>query len=127
MCPADADATLAQLERLIHDEDFAAVTTAIQRVRRIVPPGTSPSYDPAHLVEPAEIALHNALAATDMSTKDLATFVNAASGLPIEEFFDAVLVMAEDQQVRNARLGLLASIAAAAEEMLDWGSLKPAG
>jgi glycyl-tRNA synthetase len=55
----------------------------------------------------------------------LAEFVDAAAALvgPINAFFDAVLVMAEDPAVRAARLGLLASIRDLAAPILDWDAL----
>jgi glycyl-tRNA synthetase beta subunit len=42
----------------------------------------------------------------------------------ITEFFDNVLVMAEDQAVRENRLGLLQSIAALADGTLDFTRLE---
>ena len=55
----------------------------------------------------------------------LAEFVAAAEGLvaPINTFFDEVLVMAEDPEVRAARLGLLATIRDLAAPVLDWTQL----
>ena len=56
---------------------------------------------------------------------DLSEFAEVAGVLtdPINIFFDAVLVMAEDEALRAARLGLLATVAALAEPVLDWQAL----
>ena len=55
----------------------------------------------------------------------LADFVASASALtaPINTFFDDILVMAEDPEVRQARLGLLATIRDLAAPTLDWQAL----
>jgi glycyl-tRNA synthetase len=127
--PAVAEETLAELAKLADDEDFAGLVQAIQRVGRIVPPGTPGDYDAAVLQEPAELALHEA--AIELRAKlagqprSLAAFVAAAAPLvaPIDTFFDRVLVMAPDPDVRTARLGLLASIAGVADGVLDWSRL----
>ncbi|NUU21306.1 MAG: glycine--tRNA ligase subunit beta, partial [Streptomycetaceae bacterium] len=123
--PAVADRTLAELTALAGDPDFAALVAALQRVRRIVPLGTVGEYDPQALAEPAEVALHKALADVPGDVTGLAAFVAAASGLtaPINTFFDEVLVMAEDEDVRRARLGLLAAIRDLAAPVLDWQEL----
>jgi len=127
--PADADAALAELERLGDDADFAALAAALQRVRRIVPAGTEPGYDPARLVEPAEIALHETVDKVAVQfgadTTGLAEFVGLAGPLtgPVNAFFDDVLVMAEDLELRKARLGLLATINSLADGVLDWRAL----
>ncbi|HEX2130866.1 MAG TPA: glycine--tRNA ligase [Actinophytocola sp.] len=127
--PATAAETLAELESRQGDEEFAALAAALQRVRRIVPADTEASYDPTRLTEPAEVTLHQTLTKVTESlgtgTDDLAEFVAAASALtaPINTFFDDILVMAEDQDVRRARLGLLAAIRDLAAPTLDWQAL----
>jgi glycyl-tRNA synthetase len=126
--PARADETLAELVRRSGDPAFNDLVTALQRVRRIVPPETTASYDPAALQEPEELALHEEVAKVREALGDtptLAEFVDAASTLvgPINAFFDAVLVMADDPAVRAARLGLLASIRDLAAPVLNWDAL----
>jgi glycyl-tRNA synthetase len=127
--PAVADETLAELAHRAGDPVFADLAAALQRVRRIVPDGTDPGYDPANLTTPADTALRTAYEAFAKAGADagtgLAGFVTAATPLvgPINQFFDDVLVMAEDPAVRTARLGLLAAIRAAATPVLDWTAL----
>lgn len=124
--PATADATLAEIERRVGDAEFAGLVTALQRVRRIVPPDTEPTYDPARLVEPAESALHQALITVRESLGGgphlLEDFIAPAATLtePINTFFDEILVMADDPALRQTRLGLLASIRDLAAPVLDW-------
>jgi len=123
--PARADEALAELTALAGDEAFAGLVAALQRVRRIVPPGTAGEYDPRALVEPAEVALHEALAGVPRGVGGLAAFAAAAGALtgPVDAFFDEVLVMAEDPAIRAARLGLLAAIRDLAAPVLDWQAL----
>jgi glycyl-tRNA synthetase len=126
--PAVADAALADLETLVDDDDFARLTTALQRSRRLVPAGTVAEYDAALLVEPAETELRTAVdvvAPGVESATTVADFAAAAAPLtdPINTFFDNVLVMAEDPGVRAARLGLLARINGLADGRLDWAAL----
>ncbi|GAA1283481.1 glycine--tRNA ligase [Saccharothrix xinjiangensis] len=123
--PAVADATLAELTGLAGDPDFAALVAALQRVRRIVPADTVGEYDPRRLAEPAEVALHEALGEVPAGVTGLAAFAAAATVLtaPVNTFFDDVLVMAEDPDVRRARLGLLAAIRDLAAPVLDWQAL----
>jgi glycyl-tRNA synthetase len=129
IAPAVAYETLAEVGRRAADADFADLVTALQRVRRIVPPDTTASYDPARLREPAETTLHHSLAkvreTVGSTPRSLADFVAAAAVLtgPINTFFDDVLVMAEDPDVRATRLGLLASIRDLAAPVLDWQAL----
>ncbi|WP_184814656.1 glycine--tRNA ligase [Actinophytocola algeriensis] len=125
--PASAESTLREIEQRVGDAEFAALVAALQRVRRIVPADTTASYDPAKLTEPAEVALHQELvtASDAMAAPALADFVLAATPLtgPINTFFDDILVMAEDSDVRAARLGLLATIRDLAAPVLDWQAL----
>ena len=128
--PATAVMALRQLVRLLGTDDFAGVVAAMQRVRRIVPSGTPSGYDAGILVEPAERALHEAVikATSELSGnagRDLATFVLVAGSLvgPIETFFEKVLVMAEDRELRAARMGLLARIGELADRVLDFSAL----
>jgi glycyl-tRNA synthetase len=125
--PAAAESTLREIEQHVGDKDFAALVAALQRVRRIVPANTEPSYDPAKLTEPAEIALNKTLVEVKKALRNtsLADFVLTATPLttPINTFFDDILVMAEDKEIRASRLGLLATIRDLAAPVLDWQAL----
>jgi glycyl-tRNA synthetase len=129
--PAVADQTLAELAKLAERPEFADLAQALQRVRRIVPPGTAPDYRPERLTEPAEVGLHRALgsvrAALGPGRPSLAEFAERAAPLagPVNAFFDDILVMADDPGLRESRLGLLASIRDLAAPVLDWAALGP--
>jgi glycyl-tRNA synthetase len=125
--PAAAESTLREIEQRVGDRHFADLVAALQRVRRIVPADTEATYDPARLTEPAEAALHQTLTKvkSDLQNTTLADFVLAATPLtaPINTFFDDILVMAEDKDLKAARLGLLATIRDLAAPVLDWQAL----
>ena len=129
--PAVADQTLAELAKLADRPEFADLAAALQRVRRIVPPGTAPDYRPERLTEPAEADLARTLegvrAALGPGRPSLAEFAQKAAPLagPINAFFDTILVMTDDTGLREARLGLLASIEDLAAPVLDWAALGP--
>ncbi|WP_084643070.1 glycine--tRNA ligase [Actinoalloteichus hymeniacidonis] len=127
--PVTADVTLAEIKKRTGDPTFVELAAALQRVRRIVPDDVVAGYDAAKITEPAEVALRTAweqVAATlGGTTPDLAGFASAAQPIvaPIGAFFDDVMVMTDDAEVRAARLGLLASIRDAAAPVLDWRAL----
>jgi glycyl-tRNA synthetase len=128
--PSVAGNLLTQLAEVTANPDFVAVAEAIQRARRIVPPGTAAGYDAGTLKEPAEIALHEAVTAVraalvPIAEPDLFHFTAAAGRLvePIATFFDEVFVMADDPALRTARLGLLATVRDLGAGLLDWNVL----
>ena len=130
--PAAADEALAELGRRTGRPEFAELVAALQRVRRIVPADAVIGAHAELLTEPAERALAEALAKVTGSlagSRSLAVFADVAMELvgPVNEFFDGVLVMADDPNVRAARLGLLAGVRDLAEPVLDWAALPRTG
>ncbi|MEU4395347.1 glycine--tRNA ligase [Kribbella sp. NPDC023855] len=123
--PATADETLAELQRQVASEGFAELVAVLQRARRIVPADVVAEYDPSKLTEPAELVLHEAVQKVGTAPTALGEFVTATEVLvePITNFFEEILVMAEDPEVRAARLGLLATIRDLAAPVLDWQAL----
>jgi glycyl-tRNA synthetase len=124
--PAFADSTLAELEHRSGEAGFADVVAALQRVRRIVPVDVAAGYDASLLTSPAEIALVGAVEKAELAVRrPLGEFVDVAATLvdPVTTFFEDVLVMADDPVLRAARLGLLATVRDAADQVLDWQAL----
>jgi glycyl-tRNA synthetase len=108
---------------------FVRLTEAMQRVRRILPADAAASYSPALFTEPAEAVLHQALTRvlSELGDRrvDLGEFVDLAADLvgPVDGFFEAVLVMADDPKVRANRLGLLATVRELGTGVLAWEEL----
>jgi glycyl-tRNA synthetase beta chain len=90
-----------------------------------------PALVSARLVEPAERALADALEAisaavdNDFTVGRYAESLTALAALrtPVDAFFEAVMVMAEDPALRNNRLALLASLHARMNRVADLSRL----
>ncbi|HET7745729.1 MAG TPA: glycine--tRNA ligase subunit beta, partial [Vicinamibacteria bacterium] len=110
--PREALARLQALHRvrLEATADFEALAVAFKRARNILAGAPPPEVDPGLLQEPAERALHEAVARLQGTNGSYESRLRALAGLrgPVDRFFDDVLVMAEDPRVRANRLGLLA-------------------
>lgn len=125
--PAFAAARLKELEALIREQQFQTVAAALQRVSRILPAGTNPTDEFGLLTTPSEQRLIEVVGALSTKNSDtLSSWVEQADGLPeaVDAFFEEVLVMDPDPEVRAQRLGLLASIAHVAQQHLDWAALQ---
>ncbi len=119
--PGVADTQALALEAHRRDEAFRSLVEGIVRISRILPPGTGPGYDPARLSEPAETTLHQVVDGFRPAV-GVADFVDRGGELiaPIRDFFSEILVMADDEEVRAARLGLLSRTLSLAPPGLDW-------
>ncbi len=127
--PWAAYETLRALPGYASDPGFRALVTAVQRVARILPPGTVPRIEPELLGEPAERALIDAVEKVAAAgARELAGFAEHGQQLvePINTFFDDILVMTDDATVREARLGLLAAVLELAPSTIDWQALDSA-
>jgi glycyl-tRNA synthetase len=128
--PSHAELAAREVGGLIDDPVFQAVSAAMLRVRRIVPPGTSPGYDPGRFQTAAERELHEVLGgvagelAQDGQTVARFTTIAARLAGPIDRFFDGVLVMVDDPELRANRLGLLATVQQLGAGLLDWDELE---
>jgi len=135
-CPDLLDAfdrALALRNTRTGDPDFDLVVIAAERTANIVrgPKAEEElALDAEALTEPEEKALHEAYTAAaatlaralaDDDGRDYAAAWQALAELrgPIDSFFDAVLVMAEDDAVRRNRLALLAAVDDLFLRMLD--------
>ena len=87
--------------------------------------------DVSELREPAEIALFEALQATSRSAKplfdsgDFSGYLKSFASLkgPVDSFFDAVMVMADDKKLRENRLALLTDMRKAMNRFSDISKL----
>jgi glycyl-tRNA synthetase beta chain len=119
--PLEARRKLEALSRMSGSEALIGVATLLKRVKNIskgIPAPTSLADLDGALSEPAERALLSSLGTNAKSIQDAASrgdyreaFGSIASLQPaVATFFDEVLVMAEDERVRTARLRLVASL-----------------
>jgi len=111
--------------RWLEREDWGPLLDAYARCVRITRgEPTVHAVDPALLGEPAAMALYEAYrreapAVAQAGTVDALMEALVRLEPAITNFFDQVLVMAEDTAVRNARLGLLQAIGSLPEGIVD--------
>ena len=110
----DPGACLARLQALHQvraeaPEDFEHLAVAFKRARNILGDAPPASVEPALLSEPAERELHQAVSGFGATNGRLDARLRSLARLriPVDRFFDDVLVMAEDPKVRANRLALL--------------------
>jgi glycyl-tRNA synthetase beta chain len=111
--------------------DFAELAVTFKRVGNIVKGDITASIDTSLFQEAAESALAadvrnvtiNVAAAIEI--RDYVTALTEIATLrgPVDTFFDKVMVMAEDEKVKNNRLALLSSISCLFTGIADFGKL----
>jgi len=117
--PVDCRQRLDALARISAEESFTLLAGSFKRVKNIIKDNRQTAIDPALLQEPAERALHEKFlqvsgeAAPLMQAKQYDQALQLILGMKeaIDDFFDKVMVMAEDEAVRANRLALLTAIA----------------
>ena len=133
--PAQAAEAVAELTEWVAREDWSTILPAYSRCVRITRSAVSgqPSVVSADLFEvDAEGQLFEALKTTEetmsLSTphSPLSAFLTAFVPIipAIDKFFEDVMVMVEDEQVKNNRLALLQRIAALTEGIADLSKLE---
>ncbi len=129
--PAAAARAVKQLQAWVERDDWSTILPGYARCVRIIrsAPGAAvpSSVNPDLLVEAEEKELYDAIqenVETQPSTVD--GFLNIVVKLipSINAFFDKVLVMAEDEKVRQNRLALVGQIAGLSKGMADLSKLE---
>ncbi len=117
--PLEALRKLEALSQMSGSESLRGVATLLKRVKNISKGVPSPTaLDTTLLAEPAERALVSALQAGESNIRAAASrgdYRDAFTGIaalqaPVAKFFDDVLVMADDERLRAARLGLVSAL-----------------
>ncbi len=106
------------VESFLNTPDSARIIQSFVRAGNIAKKSLAMSIDEKLLSADAEVVLYKAFNAIKVVAVELIAkrdYVGALEALrklaqPIDAFFDAVMVMAEDERVRTNRLGLLKSI-----------------
>ncbi|MDQ2927554.1 MAG: glycine--tRNA ligase subunit beta, partial [Pseudomonadota bacterium] len=131
---ADLKGRLAAVRAFAALPEAASLAAANKRVGNILKKSSdeaSRHVRASLLVEPAEAALHAALlhveSAADLAfdQRDYTASLQALAALraPVDAFFDAVMVNADDRALRGNRLGLLAKLHAAMNRVADLSKL----
>jgi glycyl-tRNA synthetase beta chain len=119
----DAIARAEALTAVRGSEDFLAISAAFKRIKNILrqsaEKGELPTaLNPATLTQPEELALHAAsteLAAKVASLRQQRNYAAALEAIAtlrpaVDAFFDKVMVMAPEPELRAARLALIQSV-----------------
>lgn len=126
----DFDRRLAAVQTFARLEQAASLAAANKRIANILRKAGDPhglSVATALLDHDAERALHSALenarekVAPMLEQRRYAEILNELANLrdPVDRFFDDVMVMAEDDAVRNNRLGMLGELRALFLDVAD--------
>ncbi|MGC9468883.1 MAG: glycine--tRNA ligase subunit beta [Anaerolineae bacterium] len=127
--PARALEAARQLATWVARSDWSLLLDNYARCVRITRGQPEFELDITALSEDAELALYEALREAEARVdagSDVDEFMTAFSPLvpTIQRFFDEVLVMAEDETLRQARLALLQRIAGLARGIVDLSRLE---
>ena len=129
--PEIIDDVVRALESFRGEPTAVSIIAANKRVvnflKKVDPMELTTTFDSKVATEEAEFALGNALTALDLSK------INGAGQkleklavlqVPVDHFFDKVMVMAEDEEVRKNRLGLLRELRRQFLEVADFSLLQ---
>ncbi len=119
----DFDRRLAAVQTFAHLEQAASLAAANKRIANILRKANVPSdvrISKKLFEADAETALHNAMLASKdvvvplLERRSYAEVLNELAGLRdhVDRYFDDVMVMADDEAVRNNRLALLSKLRA---------------
>ena len=131
---AEVEPRLAALRRFAELPEAAALAAANKRVGNILKKAAEPirdRVDPSLLREPAEASLDAALrdvgarADAALAARDYAASLLALAGLrvPVDAFFESVMVNVDDASLRANRLALLGRLHAAMNRVADLSRL----
>jgi glycyl-tRNA synthetase beta chain len=106
---------------------FGDLMTTFARANNLAKKATEVVLDPSLLVEPAEMDLYRRLqevheqATGSLAVKDYQAALTAVADLlePINRFFDEIMVMVEDERIRENRLALLRDLAVQVKKVAD--------
>ena len=136
--PLDIDARVAAVHKFSLLPEATALAAANKRVSNILakqlPEGNSAPLDPSLLQDTAEIQLAGQLLALEeqitplLSQRDYNAVLEKLAGLreTVDQFFEDVMVMADDMALRQNRLALLAKLQQLFMHVADISLLAPA-
>ena len=128
--PALAAEQAGVLNAWVRRDDWGTILPAYSRCLRMVRDLPQEyAVDGSLLVETEEKALYEGVQKAQESVRDEPTFENALHQIEqlvplINAFFDKVLVMVEDEPLRNTRLGMLQAIAGLLKPFADLSRLE---
>ncbi|MFN2366318.1 MAG: DALR anticodon-binding domain-containing protein, partial [Desulfurivibrionaceae bacterium] len=114
----DCSRRIDALNNVRKEETFTILAGSFKRVRNIIKDHRSDTLDEALLTEPAEQSLYENFREVAAECEPLlkSRDYRQAMGIilkmkePVDHFFDEVMVMADDEKIRDNRLSLLTAI-----------------
>ncbi len=134
-----AEKRLSALSALVGRADFAPLAVAFKRVVNIVEKQgkdvSAGQANPSKLADPAEKGLHGAFTqakgkvAAAVKADDYASALKEITALKpaVDTFFDKVMVMAEDKELRENRIRLLVEIGSLFSPVADFSKIQSEG
>jgi glycyl-tRNA synthetase len=128
--PAASAQAVKQLQAWVNRKDWSTILPAFARCVRITRDQKQTfKVDPKNFAEKSEESLFKALERAESASRHAGSvddFLNAFVPMipSVTEFFDKVLVMADDKTLKENRLGLLQRIAALANGVVDLSKLE---
>lgn len=127
----DVRARIAALAEFKTHPDFEPLAVAFKRVGNITKEGVDAPVDPSLFQDDAERVLYEAIRAVRASADGLISsdaWLDALTEIatlrgPVDSFFDKVMVMADEEQVRTNRLALLTTIARLFGKVADFSKI----
>ena len=129
--PVDVLKRIKALSAMKGRDDFEPLTVAFKRVENIIKGGLDQPVDQALLTADCEINLFAELQKVQSKVEELIFERNYPQALeviaglrdPVDVFFDGVMVMADDEAVKNNRLALLTGIAGLFKGLADFSRI----
>lgn len=114
----DCLARIAALTGISGSADFSVLAGSFKRIRNIIKDNRATAVDPTLLSEPAEKELQAVIEAVREKALPMISLKNYEAALqemlvmkePVDRFFDDVMVMVDDVEVRQNRLNLLTTL-----------------
>lgn len=127
----DVKARISALAEFKTHPDFEPLAVAFKRVGNIIKGGVDAPVDPSLFQDNAESALYEAIQKVKISADKLLSsgaWLDALTAIatlrgPVDSFFDKVMVMTDEQQVRTNRLALLTIIARLVGKVADFSKI----
>ncbi|MEA3362054.1 MAG: glycine--tRNA ligase subunit beta [Thermodesulfobacteriota bacterium] len=126
--PIDAVERIKALSSLKKLDDFEPLAVAFKRVGNIIKGGLDQPIEPDLLTEECEKDLYASLQKVQgkvekyISERNYTQALEAIAGLrlPVDTFFDGVMVMVDDELIKNNRLALLTGVASLFKGIADF-------
>ncbi|HHW07912.1 MAG TPA: glycine--tRNA ligase subunit beta [Clostridia bacterium] len=129
--PVDALQRAQSLVKFMERDTFDALSTAFTRAFNLAKNAGEAGVDAALLAEPAEQELYQSIQTVSrlvekhLALEDYFSVLEVLATLrePIDRFFDQVMVMVEDEQVKRNRLALLQRVVKLARAVADFSRI----